>query len=64
MTIYVMCSSDDWILSYSMLMLLYVPTALLPEYSTVVSIELFVRLVLGKWEKIGRLLFASNSLDL
>ena len=64
MTIYVMCSSDDWILSYSMLMLLYVPTALLPEYSTVVSIELFVRLVLGKWEKIVRLLFASNSLDL
>ena len=64
MTIYVMCSSDDWILSYSMLMLLYVPTALLPEYSTVVSIELFVRLVLGKWEKISRLLFASNSLDL
>ena len=64
MAIYAMFSSDDWVLAYSMLMLLYVPTALLPEYSTVVSIELFVRLVLGKWEKISRLLFASNSLDL
>ena len=64
MVIYAMCSSDDGFYLYCVLMLLHDPTALLPEYSTVVSIELFVRLVLGKWEKIGRLLFASNSLDL
>ena len=49
---------------YVMLLLLHFPTALLPEYSTVVSTELFIRLVLGLWGKIIRLCFASNSLDL
>ena len=61
MAIYAMCSSDEWILVYCMLMLLHFPTALLPEYSTGVSVELFIRLVLGLWGKIIRLRFASNS---